>query len=507
MKKITLLFLMTILGSQLIFAQQRYVDEIFTDVDVTEDVTYGVNATVLLLAQFQEAVPQPLMADIYTPAGDTETERPLIIFFHTGNFLPPTFNGGCGGTRKDADVVEMAKKMARMGYVTACVDYRLGWDPTNPEQVNRVFTIINASYRGVQDSRTAVKYFRRSVLENSNPFGIDDSKIALWGFGTGAYVTYGSATLQETQDTWIPQFLTPNGPMVIPQFNGDVSVDSVGVMGVEGLGVPLGDTLCYPNHVGVDDSFNLAVQMGGACGSLEWVDDAENDVPMISYHVTTDPFAPYIEGIVNVPPPINLPVVAVNGAGSVIPAANVLGINDALTGGLDFIDGVSDYVNSVNGGNEGLFPFFSDDPTESAPWNFAYAAEPYGVMGSDCPTLNNDITSVRDSVVQYFVPRACVVLGLDCDLSEFTTSVDNIEAVEVGLTMSPNPAQDIVNLTSVTEPIQEVLILNATGTLVSHTDGINAYNHIIRRGNLAAGMYVAMVKFKDGYVTQRVMFQ
>lgn len=505
MKKIALLFFMVLLSTQLIFAQ-RYVTEVFDDVDMTTEM-YGANATVLLLGTVGEAVPQPLMADIYTPQGDTETSRPLIIFFHTGNFLPPQFNGGCGGTRGDADVVEMAKKMARMGYVTACVDYRLGWDPTNPDQTIRVATIINASYRGLQDSRTAVKYFRRTVVDAGNPHGIDDSKIVLWGFGTGAYVTYGSATVQAAEDTWIPPFVTDLGPMVIPQVNGDVGANTVGVVPPNFPGFPPGDTLCYPNHVGYDDSFNLAVQMGGANGHLAWVDNADADVPMISYHVTTDPFAPYNTGLVNVPPPVNLPVVEVSGAGDIIPAANALGIQDALapdfSGGDDFgLGGITDYANSVNGGNEGLFPFFSNDPTESAPWNFAYSAEPYGVEGSDCPLLDDNITSVRDTVVSYFVPRACAILGLGCTY----VSVDNLEDEQVGLTLAPNPASDAVFLQTTVERMQEIVIMDATGKIVDFVDGINDYNYTIQRGNLPAGMYVAMLKFNEGFISKKFFF-
>lgn len=226
MKKVTLLLIALFLTSQVIMAQ-RYTSEIFTDVTVTQDVTYGSNATILFLAVAMEAIPQDLKMDIYTPDTDTETNRPLVLIFHTGNFLPPTFNGGCGGTKGDADVVELATRLAKMGYVAATVDYRLGWDPTNPEQSLRTFTIINAAYRGVQDSRTAVKFFKRSVAEDNNPYGIDPDKVAMWGFGTGAYVTYGSATLNTVEDTWIPKFFLGANPMIVPGINGDLNAETV----------------------------------------------------------------------------------------------------------------------------------------------------------------------------------------------------------------------------------------------------------------------------------------
>ena len=56
-------------------AQQRYLDPIFDDVTVTTNVLYGVNATVLALSQVGEAIPQPLLMDVYTPTNDSETNR------------------------------------------------------------------------------------------------------------------------------------------------------------------------------------------------------------------------------------------------------------------------------------------------------------------------------------------------------------------------------------------------------------------------------------------------
>jgi hypothetical protein len=96
MKKISLFFL-CLFSLSVLNAQERYVNEVFANVKVTADQTYGVNATVLYIAQLMQAVPEALKLDIYEPEGDTETSRPLVIMFHTGNFVPPQFNGGCTG--------------------------------------------------------------------------------------------------------------------------------------------------------------------------------------------------------------------------------------------------------------------------------------------------------------------------------------------------------------------------------------------------------------------------
>ena len=94
---------------------QRYLTEVFADVEVQSDIIYGVNATVIAYAQLGQAITQPLAMDVYSPSGDTETNRPVILYFHTGNFLPTPQNGSPSGTKTDLNVVEMCTRLARMG--------------------------------------------------------------------------------------------------------------------------------------------------------------------------------------------------------------------------------------------------------------------------------------------------------------------------------------------------------------------------------------------------------
>ena len=144
-------------------AQNRYLNEVFTEVDVTTNVLYGSNVTVLPLLQGAAPATQPLVCDIYEPAGDAETNRPLIIYIHTGNFLPQYLNGSAVGSKNDSCAVELCTRYARMGYVVASIDYRTGWNPLAQTQSERTFQFLNAIYRGVQDARTAVRFFRMSA--------------------------------------------------------------------------------------------------------------------------------------------------------------------------------------------------------------------------------------------------------------------------------------------------------------------------------------------------------
>ena len=71
----------------------------------------------------------------------------------------------------------MATRLAKMGYVAAVASYRLGWNPVATTQTERVYTLINAAYRGVQDSRAAVRYFRKGVASAQ---GLAQEKKSKW---------------------------------------------------------------------------------------------------------------------------------------------------------------------------------------------------------------------------------------------------------------------------------------------------------------------------------------
>ena len=502
MKNFTLLLFFSILTIQMGFSQDgRYLDDVFTDVAVQENVIYGINATIAprLFLGDTEARPRPLNADVYTPMGDTETERPLIILLHTGNFLPPAANGGCGGTVKDNDMVNFATRLAKKGYVVAVADYRIGWNPVDPVQANRVFFLINAAFRGVQDSRTAVRYFKKTVAEDNNPFGVDPNKIAIWGFGTGGYISYGSAFLDVVEDTYVPKFFAGAVPMVVREINGNVDGTTVGIAPEGYPGLPAGDTLCYPNHVNYSSEFQLGIAAGGANGEDSWID--EGDVPFIGFHVRTDPFAPCETGVLTVPPPANLAIVEVSGACVTLPLAEAAGLNDVFD--VNFIDDVSVAAENAGGGL-GFYPFTSDDPTESAPWNFATSEDPYGTNPAvPCETEAVETQIVVDTMMAFATPRICLALGLGCDLSSVSTK--NIEAAQVDLKVMPNPASIEVRFEA-KENIQSIYVYDLTGRLVKAHADINDLQFTMPRHNLANGLYVAQVRFENGFVNQKLSF-
>ena len=106
MKKIILL-LFTLTISHSVFSQcnGRYQTEIFSSVTKTT-----VNYSDVYTDSYHEI-------DIYTPDGDIEINRPVILYMHGGSFY--------GGNKTLTDCVDFCESMAKKGYVTASLNYRL----------------------------------------------------------------------------------------------------------------------------------------------------------------------------------------------------------------------------------------------------------------------------------------------------------------------------------------------------------------------------------------------
>ena len=505
-------FICCILGTT-VNAQQRYLDPIFDDVTVTTNVMYGVNATVITynVPAIGEAIPQPLMMDVYTPTNDTETDRPVYLLFHTGNFLPFPDNGGTGGTKEDSVLVEICTDLAKRGFVAAAVSYRSGWNPLAPTQDQRVFGLINAAYRGIQDTRTAVRYMRLSADQLGNPYGINPEKIGIWGDGTGGYLTLNTAALDAYEKILIPKFITeiPDGtggtipyPMIQEAINGDIYGTSVGVVDAVNsavTGFNLGDTLAYPNHIGYSSDISIAVNMGGALGDTTWLDAGQ--APIISFQTPTDPFAPYTCGIVNVPV-VNLPVVEACGAYTVASIQTAFGNNQAWTD-FGFNDSYSEAANVNNDGFEGLMPLLVEDPTESAPWQFWADDNPNSSEPSDPEAARIYL----DSIYNYVLPRTCITMDLNCDLTGYSNTKEVVSASAVGLKFSPNPASSSIVFTSNDEsPMLDVVVYDLQGRTVATNFEVNNSTFELNRNDMINGMYYVQIRFEAGISTQKVVF-
>ncbi|MBK9336351.1 MAG: T9SS type A sorting domain-containing protein [Lewinellaceae bacterium] len=525
MKKFTLLLFAAMLLSSLNTSAQphRYLDPVFTDVTKTTGVVYGANYTVLTISITGHTSKENLAMDIYEPVGDTETARPLILYCHTGNFLPwlnpatgLSINQACGGTRFDPAAVEMCTRLAKMGYVVASIDYRLGWRPDLLDELQRRFTLINGAYRGVQDVRTCIRFFRKNVAESGNTYRIDPNRIVVFGQGTGGYLSLNTAALDKYSEiltTSEPgKFLLNGVPMIIEAYNGDpygiqANIGVVDALYAGATGFPVGDTLYVPNHVGYSSDFNLAVNLGGALGDKAWLD--ANTPPILSYHVPDDPYAPCGEGVVIVPG-VNFPVVNVSGSCSVQPIQDMLGNNNVFALGGALTDPLSVFARTINGNREGFFPFMRP-ANDSSPWEWNTFVPntqlPNGtIVALSCSTNDATAKTNIDTIMTYYAPRACRALGLDCP-GVSTKTEELFDAGDI-LSVQPNPAKtEVWFSTDAEHPIQAIEVYDMSGRMVRHVRNIENSTYTLRRDGLVNGMYVAKLYFEKGIVAKRIIFE
>ena len=93
----------------------RYLDEVFENVTITEDVVYGNAPDLPFIFLFEwNTYDLDLDMDIYEPEGDTETQRPVIIFIHAGAFF--------SGHNELDDVVALSIAAAKRGYVAVSIN-------------------------------------------------------------------------------------------------------------------------------------------------------------------------------------------------------------------------------------------------------------------------------------------------------------------------------------------------------------------------------------------------
>ena len=173
----------------------RYQSDIFSTINVTT-VQYGSNVNL-------SGTTINLMMDIYTPQGDTGTNRPVVILAHGGSFI--------GGSKTDADVVYMANELAKKGYVCASIDYRLS---TNAFDLIAEQTTVKVVFNAIQDGKAAVRFFRQDAA-TTDTYKINPNQIFFGGSSAGGILAINLTYVDDISDlpesgssqwqTWLTQ--------------------------------------------------------------------------------------------------------------------------------------------------------------------------------------------------------------------------------------------------------------------------------------------------------------
>ncbi|MGY3091369.1 acetyl esterase/lipase [Hymenobacter sp. UYAg731] len=256
----------------------RYYRPVFANVTVTSGVAYGA-------AVNSAGANQTLLLDIYQPTGDVLAGRPVIVFAHQGGFI--------GGSKTDAYMVAVCTQFARLGYVTASIDYRLldfGTIATAFDTVN----IAKSAIRGMQDLRAAVRFFRKDAA-TTNTYRVNPGYVIVGGSSAGAFAALEVGYLDKAAE--------------VPAYVGLAALG--GVEGVSG-------------NLGYSSLPQAVLNLSGATETPNYIE--AGNAPLCSVHGTADATVPYLQGRVG----SFLPPKYVYGSGRLNPRATALGIRNTL---------------------------------------------------------------------------------------------------------------------------------------------------------------------------------
>ncbi len=116
----------------------------------------------------------PLNLDIYEPANDNTSARPVIIWIHGGGFRT-------GSTKTQGYIVNYSHRFAKRGYVCISIDYRLRAGSSMPTQSDEFPALQDAA----RDANAAINW----VKANAANYRIDPNLIFVAGGSAGGRTT------------------------------------------------------------------------------------------------------------------------------------------------------------------------------------------------------------------------------------------------------------------------------------------------------------------------------
>lgn len=255
MKNILLLSALIFLFSSLANAQcdGRYYDELFS-VKTTSNIPFGRNA------EF-DGDSIDLLMNVYEPDGDNFARRPLLVFAFGGSFT--------AGTRFSPDILTLCDRFAKRGYVTATIDYRLGFENGNDSDTNQFKALI----RGIQDMKAALRFFYKDA-STANDYRIDTTQIFAGGVSAGAFIALNHGYFKDSI------FTNPPPDWVQGAY------DEVG--GIEG----------QSGNPGYSTKVKGVINLCGALADTLWIQ--ATDPVLVSVHGTADDLVSYTQDTTSV---------------------------------------------------------------------------------------------------------------------------------------------------------------------------------------------------------------
>jgi hypothetical protein len=462
---------------------QRYLTPQFSNVTVTKNVKYaenfGYNSSFLSL--------EDLVMDVYEPTGDTATNRPVIILGHGGSYLSLYQ----WGNKEQYSVVEMCNRFAKLGYVAVSIGYRLGWQAGSNDPETREKTIINAVYRAMQDFKSCIRFFKKSVIVDGNPYKIDPCKIFVGGTNSGGYSAGAVGTLNKVSELQGIKFLDSQGnPYINQSLTGDF----------DGFGGSQNNN----NHPGYNSMPRAILALGAATGDTSWIEQGE--LPAVAMSGVDETTTPYNTAIVITGS--GTAIIVVSGAGDFMPRHERLGNNDVFkAAGLPQGPPNITRNGQVTVPIEGLYPFYG---AQFEPWSWYDSNQPVGD-----PALNPTASQAKalryiDTIMSYTAPRFFEIIK-DQSTCQVTTSIKELSKdTEITMTVIPNPANNVITImsSSFEDVITNATLIDLNGRIVRAVNENQNYFIKIPVEDLSNGIYAVSIKTAKGLQTvQKVIVQ
>lgn len=365
-------------------AQTRYLDEVFSEVEIIKDIPYS-NA-INFWGQNQT-----LYLDLYLPKGDlSPVPRPCIIWAHGGAFVV--------GTKDQIEITPFPTAFAKRGFVCASIQYRLGASAF-PDAA----TIFQMMIRAMQDGKAAVRFFRA----NANTYNIDTNHIFFGGSSAGGITALNIAYLSnyaEFQQIY----------------------DSTLILSMGGLEGGNGGSAGYASNI------HGVIGLCAAIPKLEWIQSG--DIPVALSHGDQDNTVPLQQGNVALQG-FSFPV-QMYGSASIDSFANTIGVSSDLqilygkghtpyAWEPPYADTVVQFLapvvykwlgNQVNKENEISSPFLIQTLPDQ--WRIlAPDNQPYTITISDLlgKTLLNIFSTGNYTIPRTELPEGIFLLNINCN--------------------------------------------------------------------------------------------
>ena len=349
---LVMLTLMTCMLTQRSSAQTRYADSIFAAYTL-DSVTYSTYG---------------MKMDIYQPAGDVSTSRPLVVLAHGGSFV-------AGDRSNDNTITQLCSDLAHKGYVTVSIDYRLA---SNPGNLLNGDSAAKEVFEAVGDGKAAVRFFYKDA-STTNTYKIDTNNIFIGGNSAGAVLFMHYAYLDD-----------PSKLAVNPSFPS-IS-DTLG--GLEGRS----------GNPGYSSKIKGVINLAGGLNVASWLSYCGK--PVVSAQGSLDSVVPYVCGYPFVYG-FNVPL-QLCGLGSL----------------QQLITGNTPYSASIVFPGDGHVPWASNAAkfyrVDTLVTSFLYA-EVTGTAPSSCGALPAGIQNINNADISIFPNPASNVINVRS--SEFMTNI------------------------------------------------------------------------------------